>query len=75
MRLQVPFDCPLSPRKRVFNFTTVPRGERARVRGQRRRLISGSSRLNQVNPLIRPAATFSPDLGGEGTCERLPVRI
>jgi len=25
-------------------------------------------------PLIRPAATFSPDLGGEGTCERFSLK-
>jgi len=60
-------DCPLSPRNRFSIFNNVPRGERARVRGTQDRLVLGSRRSTQINSLIRPAATFSPESGGEGT--------
>jgi len=63
---KVSCDCPLSPRNRFSIFKNIPRGERARVRGTQSRLSSGLPRSPQISPLIRPAATFSPELGGEG---------
>ena len=72
MRLQVSCDCPLSPRNRFSKCRIFPRGERARVRGNFTFVLQLRLTINRSAPLIRPPATFSPDLGGEGTCERLP---
>ena len=66
-------DCPLSLRSQLPNFTRVPRGERARVRGREDRRFSGPSQFIRVIPLIWPLATFSPDLGGEGTGEMFSI--
>ena len=61
---------PLSPVERLNTSTRSPTGERARVRGKVENTGATSHAEAQTpasSPLIRPSATFSPDLGGEGT--------
>gem|GEM_PF-1818502 len=73
MRLQLSCDCPLSPRNRFSNCAVFPRGGEGQGEGEFYVCSSASFDNKPVNPLIRPPATFSPDLGGEGTCEQLPL--
>ena len=62
------------PRNQFAIITNTPRGGEGQGEGEKYQLFSGSLYSLQVSPLIRPAATFSPDLGGEGTCERFPLK-
>ena len=73
MRLQVSCDCPLSPRDRFSNWTILPRGERARVRGNFTFVLQLRLTINRSAPSSGLQPSFPPDLGGEGTCERLPL--
>ena len=69
MRFEANCDCPLSP---AFDSPTSQLLFGGRGLGGRSLLSSGTQRSIIVNPLIRPPATFSPDLGGEGTMVRSP---
>ena len=67
--------CPLSPVKSRTMSTRLPTGERVRVRGNcyalsdvELRMTAGCGRQAPSSGL---SATFSPDLGGEGTCGML----
>jgi len=63
---------PLPPQSifQLYNFSTGGEGQ---GEGEFYICPSASCRNKPVSPLIRPSATFSPDLGREGTWERLPL--
>jgi putative membrane-bound dehydrogenase-like protein len=44
------------------------------IQGERN-AVAGETAASASSPLIRPAATFSPDLGGEGTIRRINPEI
>jgi len=65
-----PAEVPSPPANTNTTSTSPPPGERVRVRVRGNcagRLHSFNSIISRSSPLIRPSATFSPDLGGEGT--------
>ena len=64
-------DCPLSPRKQLFNFTSVPRGERARVRGDFTFVLQLRVAINRSAPSSGLRPPSPPISGGEGTCGTL----
>ena len=64
---------PLPPHS-IFQFDNLSSGGEDRGEGDFTFILQLRLTINRSSPLIRPPATFSPDLGREGTCERLPLK-
>ena len=57
----------LSPGGGMAISQDSPTGERAKVRGQKKRIARATKQVSTSAPSSGLTATFSPDLGGEGT--------